>query len=955
MMTSAETISSLLDELSRVPADARIDRLRQRGPIEEVVLALVDESEQLAAGEAGRASQATEFVVSLADTIEYPRAQARARRIRARALAYAGRFEDALAVCGEAIAIAAQADEHVEAGRARLASMHALGELGRLGEAITVGDEARKTFLSVDEPGMAARADINLGIVYQRQDRQAEALRCFVRARPALADEPMMLGHLEINRGEALVSLNRFAEAEEAFNAAQSAAEAAQATVTAGIAEGNLADLAARQGKLHAALYHFERARRCMESGRSPTHHARLLAEQAEAKATLGMPVDALADYDEALHELDQCGMKLESARARLGLGTALLRLQRWSAAETALAAAATAFNELGHATSRAKVDLVRADLALRSRRLTEARQLATRALAQLQGRPADAAAARCVMGRVAIDEGIDDLAEADLAAALAEAQRLDLAPLLADIFHTRGRWRRRLGRLETAIEDLGRAMEQVERVRGSLQAMRFRAAFLGDHAATYEALVDALLDRAGDADVARAFAAAERAKSRSMLDERQTLHSDQLDIPDHETVDIAEHELRAEHARLQSDLNALYSTLDGDHVARDQGSVESWQRAIHERERQLTALETRLAATSALRRQFAPPAGLEEIQAALADDQTLVEYFACDGSLMAFVVDRRRVSVARDLGAIADVVDHLERLRFQVERALRPGALSGRRSERMVVDARSELQSLDEMLLAPLRRHVDGRQRLTIVPHGPLHLIPFHALHDGEKYLLEHHEVSYAPSASLFARFSESSARQSNELRPMVVGVADEFAPQIEHEAERIGAQIGCDADDVLLADDATIARVLDDAPLASMIHFACHGRFTRDNPHGSGLRLADGWLTLRQIGALRLRCRLAVLSGCETGLNLVSAGDELLGLLRVFLTAGADAVLASLWRVDDEHTVAFMTRFYQAWTDRLGESISPTGAVRSAQLELLAEHPHPAIWAPFFLVGDS
>ena len=242
--------------------------------------------------------------------------------------------------------------------------MQALGELGRFDESIAAGEAARNAFHEAHEDELAARADVNLGIVYQRSDEPARAVEYFDRARPLLGDSPLAIGMVDNSRGEALLALNDFAGAQAAFQSALSNFECADAGLMAAIAEGNVADLAARQGMLHAAVQHFERARRRFESAQSEGHLARLLTEQAEAISVLGLPEDALKLYEAALPQLDRAGQALEAARARAGLGRTLVRLRRLSEAQTALAAAALGFDQLGHTTARARVDLMRAELA---------------------------------------------------------------------------------------------------------------------------------------------------------------------------------------------------------------------------------------------------------------------------------------------------------------------------------------------------------------------------------------------------------------------------------------------------------------------------------------------------------------------------------------------------------------------------------------------------------------
>jgi CHAT domain-containing protein len=115
------------------------------------------------------------------------------------------------------------------------------------------------------------------------------------------------------------------------------------------------------------------------------------------------------------------------------------------------------------------------------------------------------------------------------------------------------------------------------------------------------------------------------------------------------------------------------------------------------------------------------------------------------------------------------------------------------------------------------------------------------------------------------------------------------------------------------------------------------------------SGVRLGDGILSLYDLYQMKLPAELVTLSGCATGLNVVADGDELLGLLRGLIYAGAQSALLTLWDVRDESTTEFMTSFYA----HLDRATDKSDALRKATLEVRENHPHPYFWAPFFLVG--
>jgi CHAT domain-containing protein len=139
--------------------------------------------------------------------------------------------------------------------------------------------------------------------------------------------------------------------------------------------------------------------------------------------------------------------------------------------------------------------------------------------------------------------------------------------------------------------------------------------------------------------------------------------------------------------------------------------------------------------------------------------------------------------------------------------------------------------------------------------------------------------------------------------------------------------------------------------APEKRLIHIATHGNFRPDNPMFSGIRLSDGYLYLYELYHMQLSAELVTFSGCATGLNVVAAGDELLGLIRGALYAGARSLMLSLWDVNDRSTAEFMTLFYR----RLGQSKNNAATLGEAAKELRERYPHPYYWAPFVLVGKA
>jgi len=230
-------------------------------------------------------------------------------------------------------------------------------------------------------------------------------------------------------------------------------------------------------------------------------------------------------------------------------------------------------------------------------------------------------------------------------------------------------------------------------------------------------------------------------------------------------------------------------------------------------------------------------------------------------------------------------------------------------------------------------------------VPHSILHGVPIHALAYHEGLLLDAVTVSYAPSAAVFAATTAQQARPV--VRPLIVAPDIDDLPWVGDEARRIAALFPEATS--LTGSAATLDQVRRAARGSDTLHLATHGVFRADNPTYSVLELADGWLSVGELAELSNGQALICLSACHTGMNGVGPGDELLGLTRAVLGAGAQALVASLWAANDDTAPALMEAFYTGL--RAGKSRA--ASLRDASLLARQHEPHPYFWAPFILVG--
>jgi hypothetical protein len=307
--------------------------------------------------------------------------------------------------------------------------------------------------------------------------------------------------------------------------------------------------------------------------------------------------------------------------------------------------------------------------------------------------------------------------------------------------------------------------------------------------------------------------------------------------------------------------------------------------------------------------------------------------------------------------------------------------------------------QDLSEALLPPkLKSAVSDCDLLCVVPHGPLHLLPFAALRwSNTEYLIEKIGLVMAPSATIlrFCQYKNRARVKTVEHRPTscfvaAVAAATDPDPSILQSdggmLTSLFRQRGSHASVTTLiggrptpgGEPASKELIMRYIGGNDIVHLACHGVFANDfgsaDPLESGLLVSDGvtppplggldkmtpedrkpfLLAARDVFTLDLQADLVVLRACSSGRVEVRTGDELLGLSRAFFYAGTPSLLMTLWNVSQRSSRAMLDRFYRLWL-RDKAPLPKWAALREAQLQTLrSADSHPYHWAPYILVGD-
>ncbi len=309
----------------------------------------------------------------------------------------------------------------------------------------------------------------------------------------------------------------------------------------------------------------------------------------------------------------------------------------------------------------------------------------------------------------------------------------------------------------------------------------------------------------------------------------------------------------------------------------------------LAERSRSRAFLDLLAAGSDALARHSeAATLSLEEIRTALAADAALIEYVtsgwleaperrrraagrghpppALPATTLVFVVTREQVVVYDLLLSPNDVAPR------QLRRA----------SERLFLSPNAR-RTLYERLISSVAPLLAGKRRVYIIPHGPLHYVPFQALiaPDGETLLRPGGpELVYGPSASVLFR-DRAAARPLGlpktprvwETPCLALGFDGEGGQRLRFAEEEASAIAGLLGGEALVGPTSKRQALLQRGPAARFLHISCHGQFDPDTPLESSLHLGAGELLTAQdvLANLRLRCDLVTLSACESGLSQV------------------------------------------------------------------------------------
>lgn len=523
-------------------------------------------------------------------------------------------------------------------------------------------------------------------------------------------------------------------------------------------------------------------------------------------------------------------------------------------------------------------------------------------------------------------------------------------------------------------------AFSEIEREQSNIYGDNLASSLFSDYAQFYDEVAFWYLEK--ENNIQKAFEITERGRSRVLLERLSFAESSLDNILDEPTLmSIRQKEKNIDkiHRSIENTTDQKQQEYLQTELRNAELEYQSYTNAIRLENPTLNALES------------LPIVSISELQRKMTNKDAIIEYLVTENKLVAFWITKSSVSYkAIDVDSLSNPINYLSSKISAFRKAIQ--------DQKPISELDHLSEPLMKLLISPFLDSAPEITQLIIIPTHSLSILPFDALYDNGKFLLERVNIKYLPSASTY-NFIENPHRVDRKNILAVAGSGfnsgasndpmrsqDNFAslPSTLLEIEAISNEFD---DYTALINEQVTESTIKSLPLNEYryLHFATHGNVNEKNPQQSGLIISkmndfensfgeDGYLNSLEISKLTLNADLVVLSACNTAVGKLVGGEGLLGLQRSFFKAGASAVIVSLWNVYDKSTSTLMGEFYTklnkyeaaeiGWLNKIKiyfDQYEPPyfgykeKALHEAKLAML-KHPyynHPVHWAPFIMIG--
>ncbi len=521
-------------------------------------------------------------------------------------------------------------------------------------------------------------------------------------------------------------------------------------------------------------------------------------------------------------------------------------------------------------------------------------------------------------------------------------------------------------------------AFNEIERVRNNLYGDNLQSTLFSNYSEFYNEVAYWYLSEKND--IEKAFEVVESGKSKVLL---QSLSSEDIlkavDEPTYLSI-----------LQKSKAVDKLYRTLEN---TSDQQKIMLLKQEIQAAELEYESFTNEIRIKNPKLKRLESPeiVSISKLQSLLDSNSAFIEYVFVKNKLITFwiTIEGPGYNVSDfDSAKSADIIfkEHIASFRVAIEES------------KPVEDLAAYSSFLYSHLIEPFKNQFPEINKLVIIPSRSLSVLPFDALINNNRYLIEDYNIKHLPSASIYEYIQDLHRSYTKELLAVAGSGFESGSATNPSRSQNNFASLPASLTEVnsisshfdqatVLKNEQVTESAIKALDLSSFryLHFATHGSINEESPLQSGLIISkknefentfgeDGFLNSLEISALSLNSDMVVLSACNTGMGKLVAGEGILGLQRSFFKAGASSVVVSLWNVYDKSTSELMARFYEKLNDYEKEDIGlwvkfklflniyeaplfgyKERALRDAKLAML-EHPyynHPNHWAPFILFG--
>lgn len=941
-------VEELIDLVANTePGEAQRALLRKKPGLRErdVVLRIADAVPQAARQDVARADRLAAAASWLADLLDDDFCRARGARAVANVRQQSGRYDEAEENYSRALALFEKLGDEIEIGRTLASSLQPLIYLARYPEAFAREQRAREIFTRHGDRLRLARLDINLGNILHRQDRFEEALAVYRRADRELADlnETETRALVLLNIAVCSITVHDYEGALDAYRDTRELSAANNMPLVAAQADYNIAYLYYYRGEYTRAMEQYQAtAALCQKVGDG--YHAALCdMDRAELYLDLHLTSEASDLARQAFQSFNTLHLNYESAKSLVFRGLAAQQQgQPFLALEHFSAARDRYFAEHNRPWP-AMLDLFSAIVLYREGRLYEAQRANRKAQEFLDSSSLHGKAASANLLGALLSLDLRDIVRARAHFEAARAKLKDAPPALNVLAnYVYAQTLRAEGDPANAYAALRSALDSLSLMPGQRHADELKIPILERSSVIHESLVSLAAELPPEvAPETQVFSVIESAKSREIA-ELVAFRAQSLAAPAEARSSLVE-QLR----KLREELNWYYRQIDVQEMRDAEGSASTAElRAkASARESEIAGALRDWSKTDAefLSLQSGESAALDEIRRAVPVDASFIHYYLARGTYYAAVLDSTGAQLFALCGEsrVHQLLHDLRREHARYTRESHQSREDDRKSRRA---AREILHSMYLELFEPLRERAPN-PRIIVSPHHSLFSVPFHALYDGQRYLLDAHTFSYALNGSLFAWAGRKSPR------------FDRGSLLIPSNAESESAA-GAPADLPLFAPAENLAH--SSASLESLEKSGANRRFIlwqtsaeyrHDNPLFSSLQLGASRLHLLDLYQMRLPAGIVQLSGCEPGIETSGEGRATIALLRGLFYAGAESVQLGVW----SSPKISGTHWARLFVERLRLGIDRASALRAAMIEVRQRHRNPFDWAAPMLWGAT